>query len=264
MMEAVEPIIQFFCCDATDGLLSLDPQSVDVVITSPPYNIGTSYGEFKDNDSRTKYLIDMATWGMAARRALKETGSLFLNIDGKPSDPWVPFDTLECLRGSFVLQNTFHWIKSIAIDERTHGHFQPINSERFVNQGHEYIFHMTKTGQVPLNRKALGVPYTDPSNERRWEKAKSDGLHCRGNTWFISYETKREKGIHPASFPVALPEMCLRLIVEPENRNAFLCCDPFCGTGASALACVRQGVSFIGFDINQEYLDEAVRRVNAL
>lgn len=256
--------VRFYCCDATEGLLSLPPQCLDVMVTSPPYNIGTPYGEFKDDSSRAQYLADMRAWGAAVHRSLKDNGSLFLNIDGKPSDPWVPFDVLNGLRDQFVLQNTFHWIKSIAIDAVTYGHFKPINSQRYVNQGHEYIFHLTKTGQVPLRRSALGVPYTDPSNLNRWKGAQATQVHCRGNNWFIRYETRNEKGLHPATFPVALPEMCLRLHGLPDRTDAVLVCDPFCGTGASAVACARLGFPFIGFDINAEYIAEAVRRVNSL
>lgn len=260
-------MIHLYCQDSIAGLLSLDPQSVDVIVSSPPYNLGTEYGEYKDNESRAEYLINMATWGLATRRALKENGSLFLNIAGKPSDPWIPHDVLNSLRDSFVLQNTIHWIKSIAVDEKTVGHYKPINSDRYLNQSHEFVFHLTKTGQVPLDRLALGVPYADVSNIARWEGAKQSELHCRGNCWFLPYKTKREKTLHPAEFPVALPDSCLRLhglAKDEEDRAAFVVCDPFCGTGASALAAARLGLSFIGFDISREYLEEAQRRLQAV
>jgi site-specific DNA-methyltransferase (adenine-specific) len=242
-------------------------QSVDVIVTSPPYNVGTDYGEHKDNESRGEYLINMATWGLSARRALKDEGSLFLNIAGKPSDPWIPYDVLNSLRESFVLQNTIHWIKSIAIDDKTVGHFKPINSPRYLNQTHEFIFHLTKTGNVGLDRLALGVPYTDESNLKRWVGAQENKLHCRGNSWYLPYETKQEKGIHPATFPMALPDACLRLHGYPSDEDArasFVVWDPFCGTGASALAAARVGLSFVGCDINRDYLEEAVRRLQAV
>src|SRR5207253_7485933 len=77
------------------------------------------------------------------------------------------------LRDLFVLQNTIHWIKSIAIDNRTFGHFKPISSKRFLNDCQEYIFHFTKTGRVEIDRLAVGVPYQDKSNIARWS-------HTRG------------------------------------------------------------------------------------
>ena len=73
----------------------------------------------------------------------------------------------------FVLQNTIHWIKSITIDESdgssiSRGHFKPISSPRFLNDCHEYVFHLTPTGRTPIDRLALGVPYADKSNIARW------------------------------------------------------------------------------------------------
>lgn len=261
-----DPPMRFLCGDSTTKLLSLPPASVDVVVTSPYYNIGTEYGEYKDDDTRLRYLIDMATWALAVGRVLKPMGSLFLNIDGKPSDPWVPFDVVNGFRGMFVLQNTFHWIKSIAIGEKTFGHYKPINSARYVNQTHEYVFHLTKTGEVTLQRTAIGVPYADPSNLKRWEGANRARLHCRGNCWYLPYRTRQERGLHPAEFPTALPELCLRLHGRPERAWSpdFLVCDPFCGTGASAVACAELGLRFVGIDINSDYLQEAVRRVQQM
>jgi site-specific DNA-methyltransferase (adenine-specific) len=254
--------IRLIQCDSTTGLMTLPANSVDVVVTSPYYNIGTDYGKFKDNDSRSKYLNDMLAWAIVVRRVLRPEGSLFLNIDGKATDPWVPFDVANVLREVLVLQNTIHWIKSIAINDVTVGHFKPINSDRFLNQTHEYIFHFTKTGNVPVDRLAIGVPYQDKSNVSRWASV-ADDLRCRGNSWFIPYTTKQKKSIHPAEFPVSVPDWCIRLHGLPpvEERHRFLVCDPFCGTGASGIASARLGVHFVGIDINSIYLDEAFRRI---
>ena len=123
------------------------------------------------------------------------------------------------LRSLFVLQNTIHWIKSITIEDRngdlkSHGHFKPINSKRFLNDCHEYIFHFAKCRQIEIDRLALGVPYQDKSNIARWSHTRGSDLRCRGNTWFIPYETiqSREKERpHPATFPVQLAQWCVKL-----------------------------------------------------
>ena len=97
---------------------------------------------------------------------------------------------------------------------KTFGHFKPINSPRFLNDCHEYVFHFTKSGRVELNRLALGVPYQDKSNIARWSHTGGKDLRCRGNTWFVPYETiqSREKERpHPATFPVQLAEWCIKL-----------------------------------------------------
>jgi site-specific DNA-methyltransferase (adenine-specific) len=133
------------------------------------------------------------------------------------------------------------------------GHYKPIAGKRFLHDCHEYIFHFTKSGRVALDRLAIGVPYQDKSNIGRWHSAKQD-LRCRGNTWFIPYETIRNRQNqrpHPSTFPVALPEMCMKL--HGVNRTRLVL-DPFIGIGSTALACLRLGVSCIGFDIDEKYL----------
>ena len=144
----------------------------------------------------------------------------------------------------------------------TFGHFKPINSPRFLNDCHEYVFHFTKSGRVELNRLALGVPYQDKSNIARWSHTRGKDLRCRGNTWFVPYETiqSREKERpHPATFPVQLAEWCIKLHGASRVRSML---DPFLGIGNSAVAAQRCGVKrFIGFEIDDAYLAEAKRRI---
>jgi site-specific DNA-methyltransferase (adenine-specific) len=142
------------------------------------------------------------------------------------------------------------------------GHYKPINSDRFLNDCHEFVFHFTPSGDSRLDRLALGVPYQDESNVRRWNGAAS-GVRCRGNTWFIPYETiqRRERDRpHPATFPTRLPEQCLRLHGLTRIRAAM---DPFAGLGSTAVACARLGVDFIGADIDETYLQVAIERTKA-
>ncbi len=139
------------------------------------------------------------------------------------------------------------------------GHYKPINSDRFLNDCHEFIFHFTPGGSTNLDRLALGVPYQDQSNVTRW-RAAADGVRCRGNTWFIPYETiqRRDRDRpHPATFPSRLPEQCLRLHGLNRVRLAM---DPFTGLGSTAVACARLGVNFIGAEIDETYLEEAIAR----
>jgi len=140
------------------------------------------------------------------------------------------------------------------------GHYKPINSDRFLNDCHEFIFHFTPDGATSLDRLALGVPYQDQSNIARWRSA-AQGLRCRGNTWFIPYETiqRRDRDRpHPATFPSQLPEQCLRLHGVGRINVAM---DPFTGLGSTAVACARLGVNFIGADIDEVYLSEAAARM---
>ena len=262
---------RFFLSDCLDVFRILEPQSVDVIVTSPPYNLGIRYNRYQDTLSQPEYLEWTATWVAAAARVLRPEGSLFLNVGAKPSDPWTALDVAQAARAHLKLQNIIHWIKSIAIDRSSAGsaaglerdlavgHYKPINSDRFLNDCHEFVFHLSPNGSTAVDRLSLGVPYQDQSNVGRW-RAAADGVRCRGNTWFIPYETiqRRDRDRpHPATFPSQLPEQCLRLHGLQKIEVAM---DPFTGLGSTAVACARLGVSFIGADIDEMYLKEAVNR----
>lgn len=245
--------------DCYDHLKVMPENIIDVVVTSPPYNFGVAYNEYEDKQTETSYLWNLCRVFKHARRVLKSDGSVFLNLSGRPTDPLFPFRVVDCLKDlGFVVQNTIHWIKSISIGEDTVGHFKPINSKRYLNSPHEYIFHLSKSGNNALQRTAIGVPYKDKTNIKRWNR--ENDLRCRGNVWFIPYETTQAKSIHPCSFPVQLPRWCIQLHGVKEGLVVL---DPFMGVGTVGVACKELDVSFIGIELDQLYYDEAVRKENS-
>jgi site-specific DNA-methyltransferase (adenine-specific) len=255
---------KFFHGDCLDVLAHLPPHSIDVIVTSPPYNLGIQYRSYDDTMPRGEYLAWTGTWVAQAARVLAPEGSLFLNVGAKPTDPWTALDVAQAVRPHLQLQNLIHWVKSIAIDkeELAVGHYKPINSKRFLHDCHEFVFHFTPGGRTPLDRRAIGVKYQDQSNVSRWQEAAS-GVRCRGNTWFIPYDTiqSRDKDRpHPATFPPKLPEMCLRL---HGIERLQVVADPFLGLGSTAVACAQLGVSFVGIEMDEGYLKDAVARTRA-
>ncbi|MHB8566431.1 MAG: DNA-methyltransferase [Nitrososphaerales archaeon] len=260
--------------DCIAGMETEIPQdSVDCVVTSPPYNIGIQYDTHNDDLPREQYLSWMEQMSKSIKRVLRNEGSFFLNVGNRPKDQWIAWDVAQKLRNEFTLQNVIHWVKSISINKSdvgdypnisgdvSVGHFKPIVSNRFLNDCHEYIFHFTKSGDVNLQKLAIGVPYQDKTNIGRWKVAKED-KRDRGNTWFIPYETikNRIERPHPATFPVKLPEMCIKL---HGLREDLVVLDPFLGIGSTAIASMRLGVSFVGFEIDRGYMDEAISRLSS-
>lgn len=249
--------------DCIEGMRNLPEESVDLVVTSPPYNLGVRYNSYDDRRSSEDYLRWTLSWAAEIKRVLKPDGSFFLNIGAAPSNPIFPHELAVELSALFVLQNTFHWIKSISIETPdgslvSAGHFKPINSRRFVNNCQEFVFHLTKSGMTPLHRLGLGVPYADKSNVKRWAHTEGRDKRCRGNVWFIPYETIRSRRMqrpHPATFPTRLAVNCIK-IHGKGSRTVML--DPFMGMGHAALAAQQCGIrKFIGFDIDPEYVELA-------
>lgn len=253
------------------GLEAIEDRSIDVVVTSPPYNVGVQYGKYDDSIPRETYLRWIKQVALRLKAKLKDDGSFFLNVGSVPTNPWGPFEVATTLRPHFSLQNTIHWIKSIYVENESYGtkqslnvgHYKPINSTRFLNDTHEYIFHLTKNGAVSVDRLAIGVPYKDGGNLTRW-KAAGNGLRCRGNSWYIPYKTINSSDSerpHPASFPIEIAEMCIRL--HGARGPSTVVMDPFMGIGNTALACKRLGVSCTGFELDKDYFEVNVRLLKA-
>ena len=241
----------------------MDAQSVDVVITSPPYNIGIGYSSYEDNKEPVEYLAWCQQWAAEIAKVLKPDGSFFLNLGSSSGNPFFAFDVAKTISKFFQLQNTIHWIKSISIERdaetKSYGHFKPINSPRYLNDCQEYVFHFTLAGNTPLDRLGVGVPYADKSNIDRWAHTGKKDKRCRGNTWFIPYKTinRRAKDRpHPATFPTELAVKCIQL----HGKKNCSVLDPFLGIGHSAYAakeCSNLVASFTGFDTDEEYIKVA-------
>jgi site-specific DNA-methyltransferase (adenine-specific) len=282
-------------------MLALPAKSVDIVSTSPPYNLGIAYNTYRDNKPRQEYLSWLDRVFVAVKHCLKDEGHFWLNVGYSNVDPWVGMDVAQVARNHFVLQNNFVWVKSIAINDVTTGHFKPINSDRFANPTWEHLFHFTKTGAVKCDKLAVGVPYMwdcniDNTGRLRGRVAKKLGYknikdfndhasdddkqkfnqelsvkmakqkpkaetRCRGNSWFVPYDTianrERHRGSHPATFPVALIEQCINF----SGIKSGVLVDPFMGSGTSAVAAVKCGIDYIGFDIDQDYINFAQDRI---
>jgi site-specific DNA-methyltransferase (adenine-specific) len=245
------------CCDVMSS--QLGEATIDVVVTSPPYNLNLSYNLYDDARTETDYLEWLTTVAKHVHRVLREDGSFFLNVSGSNSQPWLPFELVVRLRQlGFCLQNHITWIKSITTNLVSSGHFKPVSGKRFMHHNHEHIFHLTKTNNVELDRLSVGIPFQDKSNIAR--RGHERDLRCRGNTWFLPYTTvksKAQKFNHPGTFPVELPLWCIYLHGKPSP----LVLDPFMGTGTTLVAARLARARGFGIDIDPTYIETASDRV---
>ena len=288
--------------DCRSWMQSQRKGSVRCVVTSPPYNLGVAYESYEDRQPRDDYLAWLGDVFESLRRVLHDEGHFFLNVGYSNTDPGMDFDVAAVAYKHFMLQNRISWVKSISIGEKTYGHFKPVNSPRFLNPTNELVFHFTKTGAVPVDRRAIGVPYKWKSNldkrsrvrgrlakrfgfkhwrdfearagetdRIRLEAELADRLkrighvqdrRCRGNTWFVPYDTIRDReldrGRHPATFPVGLPEMCIRFSGCARRSLVY---DPFLGSGTTMVAARNLGMRGVGTEIDKAYVAYATDRL---
>jgi site-specific DNA-methyltransferase (adenine-specific) len=161
--------------DCIDWMNSQAEKSIPCVITSPPYNLDIKYGTYADDLPRDSYLKWLQDVAVAIKRVLTDDGQLFLNVGYSNTDPWVAMDVAQVFRTVFVLQNNFTWIKHIAVNDQGYGQYKPISSDRFASATTESIFHFTKTGNVKVDRLAIGQ--RNKSEGYRYPELYSESRH---------------------------------------------------------------------------------------
>ena len=90
--------------DCLEGMDGVADETIDLVVTSPPYNLGIAYRSYADHQERGDYLAWCHAWAAKLRRVLKREGSLFLNVGASPSNPMLPHELVLQLRDLFVVQ----------------------------------------------------------------------------------------------------------------------------------------------------------------
>lgn len=241
--------------DCLEKLKEMPENSVDIVVTSPPYNIGINYADYTDDKEDDAFLEWMSSISRELARIVKKGGHAFVNVGYTNKKPWISHDVAQQFRRDWVLQNRFVWVKSISIENKTTGNFKPINSPRYVSLTNEDVYHFTHDGTVAIVRKAIGVPFMHKGNMERFGHV--EDLRCRGNTWFVPFtpinDAGKRGGGHPATFPLELPLMCIRLTGITDG----VVMDPFVGSGTVMQAARKCGMRGVGIDISPTYLAHA-------
>lgn len=270
--------LDLYRMDCLEGMTMLPKESIDVIVTSPPYNVGTPYDEHDDKMDFGQYLLWLGRRLKQCLRLLKPDGSLFLNLGAPPSDALLPWNVLAYVLDEifadartparpyaidlFQLQNTIIWVKSASFDGGpVKGHVKPCNSTRFLASGHEYVFHLTKNRDVKLDKLAVGVPFADKSNLRRGSRGRNGDVRDAGTVWVIPYQTiqnRAKDAPHPAPYPVELVRRCLKLHGLDKQPVVL---DPFLGLGTTLQASAELNLSGVGFEVSKGYFPVAVRNV---
>jgi len=219
--------------DCVQRMGELPSSSVDLCVTSPPY---------KEKDGWSRYLMMGAF--REVYRLLKPNTLLFINFGHLAEDKFRPFETCQiAIDMGFQLNETIVWRKN---------HYKPIQGSKRLNNLTEFIFLLHKGEMPKLDRLAIGIPYADITNAKRFAGGRN--LKCRGNVWDIDYPTinSSEEKPHPDMFPPELPETCIKLCGYPVQ----VVLDPFSGSGTTCLVAKSLGKDFIGIEKNPETFRE--------
>ena len=215
-------------------------KQIDLVVTSPPYKDSDGYSE--DTMRRVFY----ECW-----YTMKDNALMFVNMGYLQEDFHRPFRTAALIEKiGFQPRETFIWVKN---------HYKPLGGRKRVNNLYEFIFMFSKGDDFELNRLAVGIPYKDKTNVRRFAGGKD--IKCAGNVWYINYPTIQRSGekVHHDMFPVELPTRCIKL-AGVRNGLVF---DPFLGSGTTGEAAAYTGNSFLGVDREEKWVNYAKNRLQS-
>ena len=231
---------------SSEHMSELENESIDIVITSPPYNRGKTYssdnGEIHDDkmEDREYYSFLTAIWSECYRVA-KKNALFFLNIGDSAGDQGKSEKVAKSAENaSWKRIQDIIWVKSFL----GKGHYTPSGGNRRLNNLWEHIFLFAKnTKEYKIDPKAIGIPYTDKSNIGRYSDT---DLRDPGNVWLIPYMKTTGASIkkgHEAPFPIGLPYKCIKMV-----PNAKTVLDPFGGTGSTLAACLKLGVKGFAYE----------------
>lgn len=233
--------------DCIKLMKNIPDNSIDLIITSPPYWKGYEYEAYFN--SYKQYLEWCGLWLQECKRILKQNGTFYLNVINDSEITIRAYEMLnEAIKLMFKLHETIIWYRY---------NQQPANTDRQLTNQCEFIFMLRNTSaNVKLNKSLL---YEKKSNIFKTRNV--------GNVWEIPFnsfrssfgkkETKSKWG--NSGFPIDIPEACL--ILSSKENDIVL--DPFLGTGTTAIVCKKYRRRFIGIDLDKNACDIAIERLKS-
>ena len=215
--------------DCLKGMKQIKENTIDLIVTSPPYNIGIDYGEFNDQKEWNEYEFFIKKLFERIHKILKQDSIFAINV-GNQRNSGLPHYIYFWLKESgFKIIKEIFWYKGL-----------------YYIQG-ETIFICSKSGKFNNYYK------------------KNDGFFSNNQfstVWEIRYNPDESKKVlnHNAFFVEKIP----RLLIEISTKENDVVCDPFLGSGTTAVACKKLNRRFIGFEINKEYCNIANKRINKI
>lgn len=248
-------IDRIICGDALEVLKKIPQNSIDLIITSPPYNVGMNYETYDDVKDYQEYLDYMKNVLKECYRILVKGGRIAINL---PSNimahrgskmAYLALDFVLIMRDcGFLDREWIGWVKMIdgSIPGKSTGWGSWMSpSNPALRDGMEYIIVMDKETHKKENVR----------NEKS-DITSKEFLKFTTNVWVISPEVSF-RDVHPAPFPEELP---YRLIKSYSYPNDVIL-DPFCGVGTTCAVAKKLNRRFIGIDIDQKYCEIAKVRV---
>lgn len=230
---------------SSESMSDLPDNSVHLMVTSPPYNVGKDYD---DDLTLAEYLSFLKRVWVETYRVLVPGGRACVNIANLGRKPYIPlhaFILRDLIEVGFLMRGEIIWDKGASASSSTAWGSWQSASNPTLRDTHEYILVFSKGS---FRRDKLDGKTDTISKEEFLEYTKS--------VWSFSAESARKIG-HPAPFPIELPYRLIQLYTFKDE----VVLDPFMGSGQTALAALKSGRHYVGYEINEEYLELAQKRI---
>lgn len=246
IVEHRDSFVELICADICK--IRLPNKKVDLVVTSPPYNVGMEYSHHDDTLSYNQYLKFNKKWLKCCYRWLRHTGRLCLNIPldkNKGGQQSVGAD-LTCIAKEigFRYHSTIIWNEG-SISRRTAWGSWKSASAPYVIAPVELILVLYK-GEWKRESGIGRISTIERDEFIQW----TNGL------WTFKGESPKRVG-HPAPFPIELPRRCIKMF----SFEGDTIMDPFMGSGTTGVACMDLKRKFIGIDLDVKYFEIAKSRI---
>ena len=231
-------------CESSEQMKELPDNSVHLMVTSPPYNVGKEYDKDLTLDEYRYFLKQV--W-REVKRVLVPGGRACINIANLGRKPYIPLHAFiieDMLDLEFLMRGEIIWNKASSGSPSTAWGSWLSAKNPVLRDIHEYILVFSKDmfSRGNLKRKST------ISKEKFLELTKS--------VWTFGAESATKVG-HPAPFPVELPYRLIQLYTFEEE----VILDPFIGSGQAAIAAIKSNRHYVGYDINEEYVKLAEKRI---
>lgn len=242
-----EEFLDSFINHSSEHMTELPDRSVHMMVTSPPYNVGK---EYEDDLTHDEYLYLIGNVMRETFRALVDGGRALVNVANLGRKPYIPLHAYiiqESAKAGFHMRGEVIWNKSAGAGTSTAWGSWMSPANPTLRDTHEYILIFQKP---PFGRK--------PTNGREPTISRDEFLEFTKSVWEFAPQSAKQVG-HPAPFPEELPRRAIELYTFSDE----VVLDPFMGTGSTALAAVKTGRKFVGYDVSSEYVELANQRIDA-
>ena len=233
-------------CKSSENMDEIPDDSIHLMVTSPPYNVGKEY----DNDLTLDEYLELLTAVFAQTyKKLVTGGRACINIANIGRKPYIPLHAMVIeimLDLGFLMRGEIIWDKSASAGGSCAWGSWMSASNPVLRDYHEYILVFSKESYSK-----------NKSQERKDTIERDEFIQWTKSIWTFPAVNAKKIG-HPAPFPIELPHRLINLY----SYEGDVVLDPFCGSGTTCIAALQNNRNYIAYDINEEYVKLSQKRID--